>query len=165
MVLRNLFTGQQGRCRHSECFSFDESQVTINVLAVCLSIHIFMDNWVVPVWTIMSKWKSLSCVWLFVIPWTVQSMEFSRPNTGVGSHSLLQQISQPRDQTYISYIAGRFFTSWATREAQKYWSGQPIPSPADLLDPEIKLGSPALRADSLPTEPPGKPIMRFTHHE
>ena len=25
------------------------------------------------------KWKLLSCVWLFVIPWTVQSMESSRP--------------------------------------------------------------------------------------
>ena len=31
--------------------------------------------------------------------------------------------SQPRDQTQISCIAGRFFTSWATREAQGYWSG------------------------------------------
>ena len=27
--------------------------------------------------------------------------------------------SQPRDQTQVSHIAGRFFTSWATREAQK----------------------------------------------
>ena len=26
--------------------------------------------------------------------------------------------SQPKDQTQVSYIAGRFFTSWATREAQ-----------------------------------------------
>ena len=25
------------------------------------------------------KWKSLSSVWLFVTPWTVQSLEFSRP--------------------------------------------------------------------------------------
>ena len=25
--------------------------------------------------------------------------------------------SQPRDQTRVSHIAGRFFTSWATREA------------------------------------------------
>ena len=25
------------------------------------------------------KWKSFSCVWLFAIPWTIQSMEFSRP--------------------------------------------------------------------------------------
>ena len=31
--------------------------------------------------------------------------------------------SQPRDQTQVSLIAGRFFTSWATWEAQEYWSG------------------------------------------
>ena len=31
--------------------------------------------------------------------------------------------SQPRDQTQVCQIAGRFFTSWATREAQEYWSG------------------------------------------
>ena len=31
--------------------------------------------------------------------------------------------SQPRDITQVSHIAGRFFTSWATREAQEYWSG------------------------------------------
>ena len=30
---------------------------------------------------------------------------------------------QPRDQTQVSRIAGRFFTIWATREAQEYWSG------------------------------------------
>ena len=28
--------------------------------------------------------------------------------------------SQPRDQTQVSHIAGGFFTSWATREAQEY---------------------------------------------
>ena len=31
--------------------------------------------------------------------------------------------SQPRDQTQVSRIAGGFFTSWATRKAQEYWSG------------------------------------------
>ena len=31
--------------------------------------------------------------------------------------------SQPRDQTQVSHITGGFFTSWATREAQEYWSG------------------------------------------
>ena len=31
--------------------------------------------------------------------------------------------SQPRDQTQVSRIAGEFFTSWAIREAQEYWSG------------------------------------------
>ena len=34
-----------------------------------------------------------------------------------------REYSQPRDQTQVSHIAGGFFTSWATREAQKYWSG------------------------------------------
>ena len=31
--------------------------------------------------------------------------------------------SQPRDGTQVSHIAGGFFTSWATREAQEYWIG------------------------------------------
>ena len=53
-------------------------------------------------------------------------------NTGVGCHALLQGIFQPRDQTQVSHIAGGFFTSWATREAQQYWNGYPIPSQADL---------------------------------
>ena len=39
---------------------------------------------------------------------------------------------------------------------QEYWSGLPFPSPGDLSDPGIKLGSPALWADSLPSEPSGK---------
>ena len=66
--------------------------------------------------------------------------------------------SQPRDRTHISCIAGRFFTSWTTREAQKYWSGCPTPSPGDLPDPGIEPGSPALEADSLPTELSGNNI-------
>jgi len=39
---------------------------------------------------------------------------------------------------------------------QEYWSGLPFPSPGNLPDPGIKPRSPALQADSLPTEPPGK---------
>ena len=31
--------------------------------------------------------------------------------------------SRPRDQTQVSCIAGGFFTSWATTEAQEYCSG------------------------------------------
>ena len=34
-----------------------------------------------------------------------------------------KESSQSRDQTQVSSIVGRFFTSWATREAQEYWSG------------------------------------------
>ena len=90
--------------------------------------------------------------------------------------------SQSRDRTQVSHIAGRFFTTWATREAQneslpvlsislrphelyRPWSspgqttgvGNFFPFPTDLPNPGIELGSPALQVDSLPTELSGKP--------
>ena len=40
---------------------------------------------------------------------------------------------------------------------QEYWSGWPCPPPGDLPNPGIKLRSPALQADSLPSEPPRRP--------
>ena len=40
---------------------------------------------------------------------------------------------------------------------QEYWSGLPFPSPRDLPNPGIEPGCPALQADALPSEPPGKP--------
>ena len=39
---------------------------------------------------------------------------------------------------------------------QAYWSGLPFPSPGDLPNPGIKPRSPALQADTLPSQPPGK---------
>ena len=39
---------------------------------------------------------------------------------------------------------------------QEYCSGVPFPSPGDLPDPGTEPGSPALQADALPSEPPGK---------
>ena len=44
---------------------------------------------------------------------------------------------------------------------QEYWSGLPLPSPGDLPDPGIELGSPALQEDSLPTELRGKPSQHL----
>ena len=42
---------------------------------------------------------------------------------------------------------------------QEYWSGLLFPSPGDLPDPGIEPGSPALQADSLPSEPPGSILL------
>ena len=42
---------------------------------------------------------------------------------------------------------------------QEYWSRWPCPPPGDLPYPGIKPRSPALQADSLPSEPPGKPYI------
>ena len=50
---------------------------------------------------------------------------------------------------------------------QEYWSGLPFPSLGDLPDREIEPRSPALQADALPSEPPGKPVNHdlITHLE
>ena len=67
--------------------------------------------------------------------------------------------SQPRDQTQVSCIAGGFFTSWATREAQEYWGGLLFPPPENLPYPGIEpasVMSPALA--SLLLVPSGKSI-------
>ena len=46
---------------------------------------------------------------------------------------------------------------------QEYWSGLPSPFPGDLPDAGIKPGSPALQADALTSEPPGKPFYLDVH--
>ena len=89
------------------------------------------------------KWKSFSHVQLFATPWTctVHGILQARILKWV-AFPFSRGSSQPRDRTQVSHIAGRFFISWATWKAQEYWSGQPIPSPSDLLDLGIKPGSP-----------------------
>ena len=58
-----------------------------------------------------------------------------------------------------------FTTPWAVAHqaplylefsSQEYWNGLPFPPPGNLADPGIEPRSPALLADSLPAEPPGK---------
>ena len=58
----------------------------------------------------------------------------------------------------------RFVTPWTvawqaplSMEFSRPEYGLPFPSPGDLPDPGIELGSPALQADSSPAELPGKP--------
>ena len=58
----------------------------------------------------------------------------------------------------------------AIREAQEYWSGEPILSPVDIPDPGIEPEFPALQADSSSSELPGKPhqaplSMEFSRQE
>ena len=59
-----------------------------------------------------------------------------------------------------------FATPWTVaREAplsmgfsrQEFWNGLPLPPPGDLPYPGIEPVSPAWQANSLPSEPPGKP--------
>ena len=65
-------------------------------------------------------------VWLFATPWIVACQGLL--SMGILQARILEWVaihfsrgsSQPRDQTQVSQIASRFFTVWATREAQAY---------------------------------------------
>ena len=51
---------------------------------------------------------------------------------------------------------------------QEYYNGLPCPPPGDLPDPGIEPMSPVsptLQADSLPTEPWGKPMVAFIRND
>ena len=69
----------------------------------------------------------LSQVWLFVTSRTVACQ--ASLSMGILQARILEWVampssrgsSQPRDWTQVSWIAGGFFTIWATRKAQEYW--------------------------------------------
>ena len=74
---------------------------------------------------------------------------------------------------YISHsiISDYFVTPWTVPHKaplfmefprQEYYSRLPFPSPEDLPYPGIEPGSPALQADSLPSEPAGKSYISST---
>ena len=66
----------------------------------------------------MKKWKSLNQVRL------CDPMDYTVH--GILQARTLEWVAFPfsrRDQTQVSRIAGKLFTSWATTEAQEYWSG------------------------------------------
>ena len=96
---------------------------------------------------LLTDGSSLSCVQLFATPWTVQFpwtvQNSPGQNTRVGSVSLLQEI---------------FPTQWSNpglpRCGQILYQLNHKGSPKIL---EYGTSSPALQADSLPTELPGKP--------
>ena len=71
-------------------------------------------------------------------------------NTGVGCHTLLQEIF-PTQESNPGLPHCRQILYQLSHQ------GSPIPSSADFPNPEIELGSPALQVDSLPAELPGKP--------
>ena len=65
--------------------------------------------------------------------------------------------SRPRDWTQVSHTAGGFFTSWATREAHTGVGSLSLLQ--QIFPTQESQGSPALQADSLPTELGGKPTV------
>ena len=68
------------------------------------------------------------------------------------SHSVVSESLQPH-----GLQPARLLCPWGFSR-QEYWSGLLCPSPGDLPIPGIEPRSSTLQTDSLPSEPPGKPI-------
>ena len=78
--------------KHIGCLKYSLDEKTfIEWTEVHHSPFVF-NTWVFPGTSSLLKWKSFSHVQLFVTPWTIQSMEFSRPEYWSGYLSLLQGI-------------------------------------------------------------------------
>ena len=100
------------------------------------------------------------------IPWTEepgrrQSMGSQRADMSeVTEHSTALIYAIHKSYSVTSHSFATPWTIWFKEFSRpESWSGLPFPSPGDLPDPGIKPGSPALQADSLPVEPPGKPLL------
>ena len=88
---------------------------------------------------------------------------------GVAKSDTMEQLSTAQCAIVKVKLLSRvrfFVTAWTVAyqappsmefSRQEYWSGLSFPSPGDLPNPGIEPGSPALQADTLPSEPPGKP--------
>ena len=66
-------------------------------------------------------------------------------------HSVLVAHSCPTLYDPMDCSPARLLCPWDS-PGQEYWRGLPFPSPEDLPDPGVESKSPALLADSLPSE-------------
>ena len=73
------------------------------------------------------------------------------------SHSIVSNFFWPH-----GLEPARLLCPWGFSR-KEYWSGLPFPSPGELPNPGIKPRSFTLQADSLSSEPPGKPYAGVTH--
>ena len=112
-------------------FKINESWMKSDLITTCVpypcsrwipSLPLFQRQLII---VNLCVWKLFSRVWFFATPWTVAC------RSGIGSsvYGILQarilewvvirfsrRSSRPRDGTWVSHVAGRFFTVWATRE-------------------------------------------------
>ena len=82
-------------------------------------------------------------------PWTIQSMEFSRPKYWSGEPFSSPGVKPRSPALQVDSLP-------AEPQGKPKNTGVGSPSPGDLPDSGIKLGSPALQVDSLSAELPGK---------
>ena len=99
-----------------------------------MSLLLNMLSTLVIILTRCKQWKSLSPVWLFATPWTIQSMEFSRPEYWSGWPFLLLQEIFPTQESnpglqhcrrilyQLSHKVSQWLGAWQTFSEPKSWA-------------------------------------------
>ena len=94
--------------------------------------------------------------------WTSQNLKALKNTCRCLSQAFIKHMKKKHESLSRSVVfrslrpcglqPSKFLCPWDS-PGQEYWSGLPCPPPRDLPDPRIEPSSPALQADSLPSEP------------
>ena len=136
------------------CFSFTEVELIYSVVLVsgvqqsdsvmCVCVCVYTH-------TLNIYCYSVNCVQLFDTPWT--AAEFAFRDYFLSCAYLLSHVwlfATPWTGAHQAPLSMGIFQA-------KILKWLPCPLPGDLPNPGVEPRSPALQADSLPSEPPGKP--------
>ena len=99
---------------------------TNSLLYICIVVYVYQCAYIC-ICYMSTKWVRWK--WKWSCPTVCDPVDYTVH--GILQSRTLERVavpfsrgsSQPRDPTQVSCIAGRFCTSWATREAQEHWSG------------------------------------------
>ena len=113
------------------------------------------------VFCIAGRHFTIWATWWVVVFNEMMSVKNFTHSRYLSTYGILSSESGPIPFWVVLCTIPNPFWTWAESSMefsrQEYWSGLLFPSPGNLLDPGIKLGSPTVQADSLPSEPPEKP--------
>ena len=139
-LLRNLYAGQEATVRTghgtTDWFQIGKGVCQDCILHPAYLTYVQNTSWKMPgcmKHKLESRLKSLSHVWLLATHGPAPGFSV----LGILQARILEWVaisfsrgfSRPRDRTWVSCIAGRCFTIWATREA---WLLGEIPIPSDM---------------------------------
>ena len=121
--------------------------VCVCVCDFCVYLCVSISGWLL-LWLFIS-FQALPVV--FILPLFLFFSFFLVERTCVLSHSVMSDSLRPG-----GLQSARLLCPWEFSK-QEYWRGLLCPPPGNRPNPGIEPRSPAFQADSLSTEPPGKP--------
>ena len=110
--------------------------------------------------TLCSSWEPLCCLFHQATAWT--RLELCCPVCTLPVPLWMKRKVKVKSLCRVQLFATPWTVAYQASPSmgfsrQESWSGLPSPSPGDLPNPGIEPRFPALQADALPSEPPGKP--------